>query len=86
MKVSVSPKYQVVIPKEVRRKLHIRPGQKVDVEVTSAGKISITPPPSVEELVAKYAGTLRGTAWQKKGIDASNGCVKREMRTGTDLA
>ena len=27
--VTVSPKYQVVIPKEIRRKLNIRPGQKV---------------------------------------------------------
>jgi AbrB family looped-hinge helix DNA binding protein len=28
--VTVSPKYQVVIPKEVREKLRIRPGQKVE--------------------------------------------------------
>ena len=29
--VTVSPKYQVVIPKNVREKLKIRPGQKVEV-------------------------------------------------------
>ena len=28
--VTVSPKYQVVIPKEVREELGIRPGQKVE--------------------------------------------------------
>jgi AbrB family looped-hinge helix DNA binding protein len=28
--VTVSPRYQVVIPKEVREKLGIRPGQKVE--------------------------------------------------------
>jgi AbrB family looped-hinge helix DNA binding protein len=29
MAVTVSPKYQVVIPKEIREKLKIHPGQKV---------------------------------------------------------
>ncbi len=31
--VTVSPKYQVVIPKEVRCRLGIKPGQKVEVLV-----------------------------------------------------
>jgi AbrB family looped-hinge helix DNA binding protein len=31
--VTVSPKYQVVIPKEVREKLGLSPGQKVQVVV-----------------------------------------------------
>ena len=30
---SVSSKYQVVIPKEVRKKIKVKPGQKMDVEV-----------------------------------------------------
>ena len=33
MQTLVSTKYQVVIPKEVRKKLVIKPGQKMDVEV-----------------------------------------------------
>ena len=31
--VTVSPKFQVVIPKEIRRKLGLLPGQKVQVVV-----------------------------------------------------
>ncbi len=29
--VTVSPKYQVVIPKEIRQKLKLKPGQKLQV-------------------------------------------------------
>ncbi len=31
LSVSVSPKFQVVLPREVREQLHIRPGQKLQV-------------------------------------------------------
>lgn len=29
--VKISPKYQVVIPKEIREKLNLRPGQKLQI-------------------------------------------------------
>jgi AbrB family looped-hinge helix DNA binding protein len=29
--VTVSPKYQVVIPKEIRRRLNLKPGQKFQI-------------------------------------------------------
>ncbi len=29
--ITVSPKYQVVIPKEIRQKLNLKPGQKLQV-------------------------------------------------------
>jgi AbrB family looped-hinge helix DNA binding protein len=31
LSVKVSPKYQVVIPKEIRESLHVRPGQRLQV-------------------------------------------------------
>jgi len=31
MTVKISPKYQVVIPKEIRNKLKLRPGQKMQI-------------------------------------------------------
>ena len=40
--VTVSPKYQVVIPKVVREALHLRQGQKMQV-IEYAGRIAIIP-------------------------------------------
>ena len=39
-RVTVSSKYQVVIPKEVRRRLRVRPGQKLMVFI-KGGSISL---------------------------------------------
>ena len=39
-RVTVSSKYQVVIPKEVRRKLQVKPGQRLTVFL-KAGSISL---------------------------------------------
>jgi len=40
--VTVSPKFQVVIPSEVRRALKLKPGQKVQV-VSYEGRIEMIP-------------------------------------------
>ena len=40
--VAVSPKYQVVIPKDVRRQVSIKPGQKFEVIVLQ-GHIELVP-------------------------------------------
>ena len=53
--VTVSPKYQVVIPKDVRESLHIRPGQKVRI-FTYADRIELVPIRKMREL----RGFLRG--------------------------
>jgi len=46
--ITVSPKYQIVIPKEARESLQIRPGQKVQVFVYD-GRIELVPVMSDEE-------------------------------------
>ena len=61
--VTVSPKYQVVIPKNVRKALGIRVGQKIQV-VAYEGRIELVPVTPVKK--------LRGFA---KGINTS---VERE--------
>jgi AbrB family looped-hinge helix DNA binding protein len=55
--VTVSPKFQVVIPKEIRRKLGLLPGQKVQV-VVYGDRIELIP--------VKPAKRMRGFL---KGID-----------------
>jgi len=53
--VTLSPKYQVVIPKTVRKALRLRPGQKMQV-VEYDGRIELIPERDIEEL----RGFLRG--------------------------
>ncbi len=53
--VTVSPKYQVVIPKDVRESLKLRPGQKMQV-VEYAGRIELIPERDIKEL----RGFLKG--------------------------
>ena len=47
--VTVSPKYQVVIPKTVRDSLNLRPGQKMQV-IEYAGRIELVPESDIKEL------------------------------------
>jgi AbrB family looped-hinge helix DNA binding protein len=53
--VTVSPKYQVVIPKSIRKALNLRPGQKIQV-VEYAGRIELIPERNIKEL----RGFLKG--------------------------
>ena len=52
---TVSPKFQVVIPKEIREKLHLKSGQKMSV-VTKGGIIYFVP----EKPLESFRGFLRG--------------------------
>ena len=53
--VTVSPKYQVVIPKTVRESLQLRPGQKMQV-IEYEGRIEFIP----ERDIAELRGFLKG--------------------------
>ncbi len=46
--VTVSTKYQVVIPKRVREQMDIRPGQKIQV-ISYMGRIELVPQKSIKE-------------------------------------
>lgn len=53
--VTVSPKFQVVIPKEIRKALNLRPGQRMQV-VEHEGRIEFIPERDLKEL----RGFLKG--------------------------
>ena len=53
--VTVSPKYQVVIPKTVREALNLRPGQRMQV-IEYDGRIEFIPERDLKEL----RGFLKG--------------------------
>lgn len=51
--VTVSPKFQVVIPKDVREKLNIRPGQKVEAFAIGS-RIELVPVEPIERFRGRY--------------------------------
>lgn len=53
--VTVSPKYQVVIPKPIRETLRLRPGQKMQI-IEFEGRIELIP----EMPIKKLRGFLKG--------------------------
>ena len=53
--VTISPKFQIVIPRSVRNSLRLRPGQKVQV-IEYEGRIELIPERDITEL----RGFLKG--------------------------
>jgi len=58
--VKLSPKFQVVIPRDVREKLDLKPGQKI-VVIEKGGVLHLIPQKPIKE--------MKGFV---KGIDTSN--------------
>jgi AbrB family looped-hinge helix DNA binding protein len=56
-KTRLSPKYQVVIPKEIRDGLSLQPGQ--DMQVIRRGNVIMLVP---DRPISAYRGILRGLA------------------------
>jgi AbrB family looped-hinge helix DNA binding protein len=46
--IILSPKYQVVIPKEVREKLNLKPGQKLQI-INVGDRIELVPIQNIKE-------------------------------------
>jgi AbrB family looped-hinge helix DNA binding protein len=57
--VKVSPKFQIVIPKALRERLKLRPGQRLFIYAVG-GSLRLDPPCSVKEL----RGLAKGLKWK----------------------
>lgn len=64
--VKVSPKFQVVIPKEVREQLALKPGEKLHMYVFN-GTVRLSRPRSIKEL----RGMAKGISWKDDYRDHS---------------
>lgn len=72
--ITVSSKYQIVIPRKAREKLNLKAGDKLIIKANNE-KITIYPQP---KSYAKYSLGLGKEIWQ--GIDATE-YVKKERQT-----
>ncbi len=72
METTISSKYQVVIPKAIRRKHGFLPGQKMNVSEDARGLITLRPVTSLatphQQLLKKYAGAIKNSPWGKDPV------------------
>ena len=61
--ITVSSKYQIVIPREAREALQIKPGTRLQVSQQKGG-LRLMREPSIEEIRAR----LQGAAWTEAEV------------------
>lgn len=54
--VTLSSKYQVVIPKKLRRELNLKPGQKLRIDKLKDGSLNIQSGSTLDEFVGSVKG------------------------------
>lgn len=76
MNTTVSTKYQVVIPKAIRRKLGILPGQKLNISIGNHGNILLRKDNSLNNaaFIEEYGGIIKRnkSAWKEAGLDPND--------------
>jgi AbrB family looped-hinge helix DNA binding protein len=65
-KVTVSPKFQVVIPKRIREELKLKPGEMLQIYLLE-DSVRLQRPRSIKEL----RGTSKGMEWKDEDRDHS---------------
>lgn len=67
MSITISSKYQLVIPKEARKKLRVRPGALMTVKKVTPTEITYTIAPGQTGSIEDYAGILK-SAWGNRPV------------------
>ncbi len=62
--VTISPKFQVVIPRPLRERLHLRPGQRLQV-LEYAGRVELIPERRITDLRGFVSGI--DTSFSREG-------------------
>ena len=62
---TISTKFQIVIPKEVREKLHLTPQQRLQI-VEKGGVITLVPEVPLKSLKGALKGMSKTDLWEKK--------------------
>lgn len=70
--MKLSDKYQVVIPKEIRREIGLKPGQMLMVRPYGDDSLIITKEKSMDELLEKAANTPLYGPWVKENMDPAD--------------
>lgn len=65
VEVALSPKYQIVIPKQIRRQLDLRSGQKIELLVKE-GLITLVPERPLKEFRG-YLKNMKTSAYRDHG-------------------
>ena len=58
MKTTLTSKGQITLPAEIRRRLRLKQGSKIDVVVNDAGQIVMTPAAAVENPFLAWRGAF----------------------------
>jgi AbrB family looped-hinge helix DNA binding protein len=64
--VTISPKFQIVIPKEIRERLRLKPGQKLYI-LSLQGSLRLIVPQRLREM----RGLAKGLRWEDEDRDHS---------------
>jgi AbrB family looped-hinge helix DNA binding protein len=61
----LSPKYQIVIPKEIRKEMNLKPGQRIQF-IKKEGKIEISPILTTDQFVGFLKGKTKSPFEREK--------------------